>query len=397
MNDASPRRALWPTYAPPDEPVFVRGRGSFLYDEAGGRWLDFLSGIAVTSFGHAHPRLVAALTEQAGRLWHLSNVFRIPEAERLARRLAEHSFADRVYFANSGAEAVEAAIKAARLHQAESGRPGRRRVIGFADSFHGRTLGALAAAGNPAHTRHFLPLDTGFDQAPWDDIEALTGMIGPDTAAVIVEPVQGEGGIRPASAGFLRGLRELCDRDGLLLIFDEVQCGAGRTGRLFAHEHAGARPDIAALAKGLGGGFPVGACLATEEVGRLMGVGAHGSTFGGNPLAMAVANAALDLLLEPGLLDEVAHKGERLRAGLAGLAARHGELIGPVTGVGLMIGVGCAAPNAELMAALRGRGLLVGRSGGNAVRLLPPLNVADEEIDQALDIFAACLGDWPAA
>lgn len=388
-----PRQSLWPNYCPPDDLLFSHGEGSELITESGDRYLDFLSGIAVTSFGHAHPHLTRVLKEQADKLWHLSNLFRIPAAERLAERLTQHAFAERVFFANSGTEAIEAGIKAVRGYQVSRGKPERFRLIGFSDSFHGRTLAALAAAGNPKHTRGFIPLDYGFAQVPWQDLQALENAIGDDTAGIIVEPVQGEGGIRPIDAAFLQALRSLCDRHGLLLMLDEVQCGIGRTGKLFAHQHYGIEPDVMALAKGLGGGFPVGACLTTAAVGDAMGVGSHGSTFGGNPLAMAVANGVWDLLLEPGLLDEVAHKGQRLREGLQGLVARYPEQLDSVHGLGLMVGLKCRMSNVELQAALRAHKLLVGSAGANMLRLLPPLNVSAEDLARGIELIDETLAD----
>ena len=390
---AGAREGLWPTYSPPVGPVFSHGRGSELFTADGEVYLDFLSGIAVTGFGHAHPHLVAALSGQAGKLWHLSNVFRIPQAEGLARRLTEHSFAERVFFANSGTEAIEAGLKAMRGWQAAAGHDERYRIIGFSDSFHGRTLGAVAAAANPKHTRHFVPTDYGFDQVPWGDLDALTAAIGDNTAGIIIEPVQGEGGIRPVSGEFLQGVKALCKKHGLLLMFDEVQCGMGRSGKLFAHQHYEVTPDVMALAKGLGGGFPVGACLATAEVGDVMVFGSHGSTFGGNPLAMAVADAVLDLLLQPDLLPDVRQRADTLRSALDGFCAQYPEIIKSVHGLGLMIGVKCAVgvSNADLMQALRDNQLLVGKSGDNMIRLLPPLNISEADLQRGITLFEQTL------
>jgi acetylornithine/N-succinyldiaminopimelate aminotransferase len=330
---------------------------------------------------------VAALKEQAEKLWHLSNVFRIPEGERLAKRLTENSFADRVFFANSGTEAIEAGIKAVRGYQAGIGKKERYRLIGFSDSFHGRTIAAVAASGNPSYMQNFVPTDHGFDQVAWGDLDAVKQAIGENTAGIIVETVQGEGGIRPVTPEFIHGLRALCDEHGLLLMLDEVQCGVGRTGKLFAYEHYDVRPDVMSLAKGLGGGFPIGACLTTEEVGKHMIVGTHGSTFGGNPLAMAVGNAILDLVLEPQLLADIERKGARLKQGLEELITRFPTLISATSGLGLMIGVKCEIPNADLLVALRNAHLLVGRAGDNMIRLLPPMNVSDEHIEKALSII----------
>lgn len=394
--ETNPRDALWPNYSPPHDLVFTRGQGSELFTEQGDAYLDFLSGIAVTSFGHAHPHLVSVLQEQANKLWHLSNVFRIPAAERLAARLVEHSFADRVYFANSGTEAIEAGIKAIRGYQASIGKSERFRIIGFSDSFHGRTLAALAAAGNIDHMQDFIPTDYGFDQVEWENLQALESAIGDSTAGIILEPVQGEGGIRPVRTEFIRQVKTLCEQHGLILMFDEVQCGVGRSGKLFAHEHYGVTPDVMALAKGLGGGFPVGACLTTEAIAQAMVVGTHGSTFGGNPLAMAVGNGVLDLLLEPALLDEVSRKGDFLRAELQKLIDKYPHLITSVHGLGLMLGIKCVIPNTDLLARLREKKLVVGKSGSNMIRLLPPLNVSDEHLTRAIGIIEAALQEFQA-
>lgn len=390
---ATNRQALWPNYSPPADLLFSHGVGSELITEDGEAYLDFLSGIAVTSFGHAHPHLIKVLEEQAEKLWHVSNLFRIPGAERLAARLTDHCFADRVFFANSGTEAVEAGIKAIRAFQAHQGHSQRFRIIGFSDSFHGRTLGALAAAGNSAKTRTFIPTDYGFDHAPWGDLEAVKALIGEQTAGIILEPVQGEGGIRPVSAEFLEALHGLCRQHGLLLMMDEVQCGIGRTGKLFAHQHYGITPDIMALAKGLGGGFPVGACLTTAAVGDAMVVGTHGSTFGGNPLATAVGNGVMDLLLEPGLLDEVTDKGESLASRLADLITRIPGVVESVHGRGLMLGLKCQVENTALVEALRRRKLLAVTAGGNMVRLLPPLNISPADLDRGVAIIADAMAD----
>ena len=395
-TQAGARDALWPNYSPPHELVFSHGKGSELFTEDGDVYLDFLSGIAVTSFGHAHPHLVRVLTDQANRLWHVSNLFRIPGAERLATRLTDHSFADQAFFANSGTEAIEAGLKAIRAYQAFKGHPERFRIIGFSDSFHGRTMAALAAAGNPKHTRNFIPTDYGFGQVGWEDLDALKAAINEETAGIIIEPVQGEGGIRPVAAEFLSELKELCEANGLLLMFDEVQCGIGRTGKLFAHQHYGVTPDIMALAKGLGGGFPVGACLTTAAVGQAMVVGTHGSTFGGNPLATAVGNGVMDLLLEPGLLDEVAAKGESLRHKIEQLIEEIPGVVESVHGRGLMLGIKCQVPNTDLFAELQKHKMLVATAGGNMIRLLPPLNLSTEHLQKGVDILAAAMADLAA-
>ena len=388
-----PRAALWPNYNPPGELVFRRGSGSELFTEEGLAYLDFLSGIAVTSFGHSHPHLVSALTNQANNLWHLSNVFRIPAAEELARRLVAVSFADSLFLANSGTEAVEAGIKAIRGYQALKGHPQRTRIIGFSESFHGRSLAALAAAGNQAHMKNFIPGDYGFDHVPWEDFAALENAIDAKTAGIILEPIQGEGGIRPINKEFLESVRKLCDEHGLLLMFDEVQCGVGRSGHLFAHENFGVFPDVMALAKGLGGGFPIGVCLTTKAVAEPMVVGTHGSTFGGNSLAAAVGNAVLDLVLENGLLDDVKTKSQFFVQALEHLINKHPNKIESVHGLGFMLGVKCVVPSAELLVALRDKQLLVGKSGSNMIRLLPPLNVSREHLEKAISIMDETLGE----
>ena len=381
------RDALWPNYSPPQDLIFTHGSGTELYTDRGETYIDFLSGIAVTAFGHAHPHLLDALSTQSKKLWHVSNVFRIPEAEKLAKRLAAVSFADRIFFANSGTEAIEASIKAVRGYQAAIGKPERNRIIGMSDSFHGRTIAAVAASGNPSYVQNFAPTDHGFDHITWGDMASLDAVINEKTAGVIVETVQGEGGIRPLTSQMLNHLRQVCDASGLLLILDEVQCGVGRSGKLFAYETFGIEPDILAAAKGLGGGFPIGACLVSEKVGQHMVVGTHGSTFGGNPLAAAVGNAVLDLVLEPGLLENVLKQANTLRAGLEELVSDCPSVLSKVTGLGLMIGAKCAIPNVELMTALRQSKLLVGRAGDNMIRLLPPLNVSDLHVTQALNIL----------
>ena len=395
-SSSTARQSLWPNYSPPADLVFSHGQGSELVTEDGEVYLDFLSGIAVTSFGHAHPHLIKVLNEQAGKLWHVSNLFRIPAAERLATRLTDHCFAERVFFANSGTEAVEAGIKAIRGYQAHQGHPERFRIIGFSDSFHGRTLGALAAAGNNAKTRTFIPTDYGFDHAPWEDLDAVAALIGEHTAGIILEPVQGEGGIRPISAAFLEALSSLCREHGLLLMLDEVQCGIGRTGKLFAHQHYGITPDIMALAKGLGGGFPIGACLTTAVVGDAMVVGTHGSTFGGNPLATAVGNGVMDLLLEPGLLDEVADKGASLTRRLEAAISATPGVVASVHGRGLMLGLKCEMDNSAVLDALRQRKLLAVGAGNNMVRLLPPLNISSHDLERGAAILADALAELAA-
>jgi len=383
--------ALLPTYARSGL-SFARGEGAFLFTERGERYLDFSSGIAVTALGHAHPRLVEALTEQASKVWHVSNLHQIAGQERLGTRLCDASFADRVFFGNSGAEALECAIKAARRYHFANGAPERYRLITFAGAFHGRTLATVAAGGQAKHLEGFGPAVDGFDQIAGFDIEAVEAAIGEETAGVLIEPIMGEGGMREVPWRFLQDLRALCDEKGILLLLDEVQTGVGRTGRFYAHEWAGITPDIMSSAKGLGGGFPVGACLTTEAVGSAMTAGSHGSTFGGNPLAMAVGNAVLDVVLEPGFLDHVAQMGLKLKQRLAGIADEHGDIVEEVRGQGLMVGLKCKIENLTLLAALRDRGMLTVQAGDNVVRLLPPLIVGEDEIDLACTtIDAACV------
>jgi len=382
---------LLPTYARA-ELSFEKGEGAWLYGRDGERYLDFGAGIAVNALGHAHPHLVQALTEQATKVWHTSNLFRIPEGERLAKRLVENTFADVVFFSNSGAEANEAAIKMARKHHAANGHPERFRIVTFEGAFHGRTLATIAAGGQAKYLEGFGPKVEGFDQVPVEDIEALKAVIGPETAALMIEPIQGEGGVRTVSNAFLRELRSLCDKHGLLLIFDEIQTGVGRTGKLFAYEWTGVTPDIMSVAKGIGGGFPMGACLATSDAARGMTVGTHGTTFGGNPLAMAVGNAVLDVILEPGFLKEVERKALLLKQRLAELKDRHPSVIADVRGQGLMMGLRTVVPNTEFVTAARAQKLLLIGAGDNVVRLLPPLIIGDAEISDAFNrIDAACL------
>lgn len=367
--------------------AFERGEGSWLYTASDERYLDFAAGIAVNSLGHCHPHLVAALTDQAGRLWHVSNLYEIPGQRRLGERLVENTFADRVFFTNSGAEALECAIKTARRYHYARGNPDRFRIVTFEGAFHGRTLATIAAGGQAKYLEGFGPKVEGFDQVPFDDWDALVAAVSDATAAIMIEPVQGEGGVRPVSASFLRQLRKLCDERGLLLIYDEVQSGIGRTGKLFAHEWSGATPDIMAIAKGIGGGFPVGACLSTEAAAEAMTPGTHGTTFGGNPLAMAVGNAVLDVVLEEGFLDEINRKGLLMKQGLAAVVDAFPDIFEEVRGTGLMLGIKCRQPNTAVTAALREAHLLAVPAGENVVRLLPPLTVSDEEIGTALSML----------
>ena len=382
--------SLLPTYARADL-AFERGEGSWLVSDKGERYLDFGGGIAVACLGYNHPHLVEALKTQGEKLWHTSNLFRIPQAEALAKRLCAKSFADYVFFTNSGAEALEGAIKTARKYHAAEGHPEKFHIITFEGAFHGRTLATIAAGGNPKYIEGFGPKAAGFDQVPFGDIDAVKQAIGPETAAILIEPIQGEGGIRAASPAFLRALRDLCDEHHLLLVFDEVQTGVGRTGKLWAYELSGVAPDIMAIAKGIGGGFPLGAFMATKESGKGMVVGTHGTTYGGNPLATAVGGAVFDVVTGEGFLDHVAAAGLKLKQKLAALRDTHPSIVAEVRGEGLMIGLRVTPPNGDFAVAAREEKLLVIPAGDNVVRLLPPLIVGDAEIDEALKrLDAAC-------
>jgi acetylornithine/N-succinyldiaminopimelate aminotransferase len=376
--------SVLPTYS--RAPIaFERGEGSWLITPEGERYLDLAAGIAVNALGHAHPALVAALTGQAGRVWHVSNLYRIPEQERLADMLVERTFADTVFFTNSGTEACELAVKMARHYWHEKGKPARTRILTFEGAFHGRSSAAIAAAGSEKMTKGFAPLLPGFTQLPWGDHAALEAAMGEgDVGAILVEPVQGEGGIRPMPEACLRGVRALCDATGVLLILDEVQCGMGRTGRLFAHEWAGVVPDIMMVAKGIGGGFPIGAVLASEAAATGMGAGTHGSTYGGNPLGCAVGAAVLEILGEPGFLAEVNRKAGLFRQGLEALVAGHPGVFEGQRGAGLMLGLKCRVPPAEVVKAGHGAGVLTVPAADNVVRLLPALNIPDADITEAL-------------
>ncbi len=384
--------ALMPTYARADL-GFERGEGAYLEGGDGRRYLDFASGIGVTVLGHGHPRLLAALSRQGAKVWHCSNIFTIPDQRKLAERLVAHSFADTVFFGNSGAEAVECAIKLVRKHFAHAGQPERYRIVTFEGAFHGRTLAAISASGQAKHLAGFGPPVDGFDQVPFADLDELRAAIGARTAAIMIEPVQGEGGVRPVGPETLRELRALADTNGLLLVFDEVQCGMGRCGRLFAHQGSGVAPDVMALAKGLGGGFPIGACLATEAAAAAMEVGSHGSTFGGNPLAMAVANAVLDVVLDDGFLARAAAIGEILHQRLSALSDRFDEAIVEIRGLGLMLGLKIHGDCREMVSRLRAAGLLTVAAGDNVVRLLPPLIIDETHVDEALAIMESVFGD----
>ncbi len=374
---------LMPTFARVNL-AFERGEGAWLVATNGDRYLDFTSGVAVNALGHAHPHLVAALTAQAQKVWHVSNLFEIPEAERVARRLCAASFADVVFFCNSGAEAVEGAIKTARKYHFANGHPERARIVTFEGAFHGRTLATLAAGGQKKYLEGFGPVAEGFDQVPLADLAAVKRVVGDETAAIMIEPLMGEGGVRVIEPSFLRALRELCDRQGLLLIFDEVQTGMGRTGQLFAYQGSGVTPDIMSLAKALGGGFPVGAVLATHDAAKGMTAGTHGSTFGGNPLAMSAADATLDVMLKPGFFDQVKQIALLLKQRLAEIKDRYPSLIAEVRGEGLLIGLRALVPAGQLVDALRAEKMLTVAAGDNVVRLLPPLIINEAEVGEAV-------------
>jgi acetylornithine/N-succinyldiaminopimelate aminotransferase len=363
---------------------FVRGEGARVYTEAGDGYLDFGAGVAVTSCGHSHPALVAALTEQAQKIWHTSNLFKMPGQERLAQKLIDATFAETVFFCNSGAEALECSIKMARKFHHAEGHPERVDIITFEGAFHGRTIATIAAGGQAKYLEGFGPKAPGFVQLPFGDHKALEAAISETTAGILIEPVQGEGGIRPVPPQCLKGLRELCDKHGILLLLDEVQCGVGRTGKLFAHEWSGITPDIMAIAKGIGGGFPLGACLATARAAKGMVAGTHGSTFGGNPLATAVGAAVFDVVTAEGFLDNVLDVALYLKQRLAAFKDAHPNVIEDVRGQGLMVGIKCKVPNSEFQAACLGERLLVIGAGDNVVRLLPPLVISRADVDEAI-------------
>ena len=388
--------ALMPTYNRADL-AFERGEGAWLWTLGGRRYLDFGAGIAVSSLGHAHPHLVRAIAEQAGKVMHVSNLYHIPGAEKLAQRLVENSFADSVFFCNSGAEANEGMIKLIRRAQWGTGHPERYRVICFNGAFHGRTLATLSATGVEKYLAGFGPPVDGFDHVPFNNLNALRDAITPETAGILVEPIQGEGGIKPATPEFLRGLRAACDEFGLILGMDEVQTGVGRTGTLFAHEQAGVAPDVMSLAKGLGGGFPIGAVLAREAVAKHLTPGTHASTFGGNPLACAAAGAVLDFILAPGFLEHVRENASYFRAGLAHLVAEYPHILADLRGQGLLIGLGLHIPQGDFAAALLAQGLLSVNAGENVVRLLPPLVATREDYDSALGFIQQALTKLSAA
>ncbi|WP_227268858.1 aspartate aminotransferase family protein [Roseobacter weihaiensis] len=387
---------LLPTYA--RAPLsFVKGEGSWLIEADGRRFLDLAAGIAVTALGHAHPKLVKALTDQAEALWHVSNLYQIPQQQALADKLTEHTFADTVFFTNSGTEACELAVKMARKYWDAQGQPARSEIIAFTGSFHGRSSAGIAAAGSDKMTKGFGPLLPGFTHLEFGDHDALTAALSDNIAAIIIEPVQGEGGIRPVPDQCLKGLRDLCDTHGILLIFDEVQCGVARTGKLFAHEWAGVAPDIMMVAKGIGGGFPIGAVLATEEAASGMTLGTHGSTYGGNPLGCAVGCAVVDHVADPAFLAEVARKGGLMRQKLEGLVASHPDIFESVRGSGLMLGLKCVAPNVDVVQAGYDQNVLTVPAADNVVRLLPALTITDDEIAQAVDRLEATASALEAA
>ena len=378
--------ALMPTYNRADL-AFERGEGAWLYTADGRRFLDFGAGIATSSLGHNHAHLVAAIAGQAARVMHVSNLYRVPGAERLAARLVAASFADSVFFCNSGAEANEGLIKAIRRANFETGHPERYRVICFDGAFHGRTLATLAATGNAKYLAGFGPVVDGFDHVPFGNMNAVRDAIGPQTAGILVEPVQGEGGVRPAQLQFLRDLRAACDEYGILLGMDEVQCGMGRTGKLFAHEWAGIEPDVMSAAKGIAGGFPMGAILAKEAVAKYLTPGTHGTTFGGNPLACAAANAVLDVILAPGFLNDLDRKARVLWRALLQVVADEPSVFEDVRGAGLMLGMKCRVPNSTLQNAFMAEGLLSVAAGDNVIRLVPPLVITDADVAEAVEMI----------
>ena len=378
--------ALLPTYNRTDV-AFVRGEGSYLFAEDGKRYLDFGAGIAVNAFGHAHPRLLKALTDQAAKLWHTSNLYRVPGQESLSKKLVAATFADTCFFTNSGTEAIELAIKMARRCQFVSGHPERFHIVSFEGAFHGRTYAAINAGGNEKYLEGFGPRMPGFVQIAAGDLEAVNKVVGPETAAIIIEPLQGEGGVRVIAPQFLRGLRKLCDDKGLLLIFDEIQTGLGRTGKFFAYDWLGITPDIMTVAKALGGGFPVGAVLATAQAAKGMTVGTHGTTYGGNPLGMAVANEAIDMILEPGFLDHVNKVANYLHQQLGALVAAHPSVFEGVRAQGLMVGLKMKLPSSDFIAMARTNGLIVLPAGDNVVRMLPPLTLSEAEAREGIEVL----------
>ncbi len=389
--------ALMPVY-PRSGVRPVRGEGAYLIGEGGERYLDFASGIAVNLLGHGHPHLTKAIQDQAATLMHVSNLYGSPQGEKLAQRLVDLTFADTVFFTNSGAEAVECAIKTARRYHFANGNPERTKLITFHNAFHGRTLGTISATNQDKMRVGFEPLLPGFDYAPFDDLEAALALVDDQTAGFLVEPVQGEGGIRPASQAFMKGLREICDERGLLLVLDEVQCGMARTGKLFAHEHYGITPDIMAIAKGIGGGFPLGACLATEEAAKGMVVGTHGSTYGGNPLAMAAGGAVLDVVANDEFLAQVCATRDRLRGAINQMIPNHDHIFEKLRGLGLMLGIKLKVDSRAFVAHARdNHGLLTVAAGDNVVRVLPPLNIEERHIAEFIEKLSAAAASFDGA
>ena len=390
--------AVMPTYGRWDVAV-DHGEGCYLYATDGRKFLDFTSGIAVTALGHCHPHLIEAVTAQANKLWHVSNLFQIPGQQKLAERLVTNSFADTVFFNNSGAEAVELSLKVARKYQSETGHPERYRVIGCHGSFHGRSFATLAAAGAEGYLKGFGPVMDGFDHVAFNNLNEMRAAISKETAAILVEPVQGEGGVRAPSPDYLKGLRAICDEFGLLLVYDEVQSGMGRTGKLFAHEWAGVPPDVMAVAKALGNGMPIGACLATEKAAVGMVPGTHGSTFGGNPLAVAAGNAVMDVMLAPGFFDQAQRTARLLWGKLEALVGAYPKLFVELRGSGLLLGIRCqpAVTPGDFVAKLRAEGLLCLTAGENVLRILPPLVVSEREIEDGMAILNKVALEWPAS
>ena len=372
----------------------VRGEGVYLYGEGGEQYLDFASGIAVNLLGHGHPHLTKAIQKQAETLIHVSNLYGSPQGEKLAKRLVDLTFADTVFFTNSGVEAVECAIKTARRYHFAKGNPHKHVLICFSNAFHGRTLGTISATDQPKMREGFEPLLPGFVVVPFDDLDAALAAVDENTAGFLLEPVQGEGGIRPASKAFMTGLRKACDEHDLMLVLDEVQCGMARTGKLYAHEHYGITPDIMASAKGIGGGFPLGACLATEKAAAGMVIGTHGSTYGGNPLAMAAGEAVLDVVANDEFLARVTEMGDRLRAALEQMIPNHDHLFDSVRGMGLMLGIKMKTDSRAFVAYLRTKGILTVAAGDNVVRVLPPLTIEESHIREFVDGLSAASNDY---
>ena len=379
----------------------VRGEGCYLYDAAGNRWLDFAAGIAVNALGHGHPHLTKAIQQQAATLMHVSNLYKVPAQEHLAQRLVDLTFADTVFFTNSGVEAIECAVKTCRRHQFVEGRPEKFRIVTFSNAFHGRTMTAIAATNQDKMRGGFEPLPDWFTVLPFDDLDAvkelMAGPLGASVGGFLVEPVQGEGGVRVASVEFLQGLRDLADANDALLIFDEVQCGVGRTGHLFAYDYFGVTPDIMTIAKGIGGGFPVGACLATERAASGMIVGTHGSTYGGNPLAMAACEAVLDVIATPEFLEHVRVMGDRLRAALEQMIPNHDHLFDSVRGVGLMIGIKMKSDSRAFVGHARSHGVLTVAAADNVMRVLPPLIIDESHVREFVERLSAAARDFVPA